>query len=288
MAFSTVTDMKARKRSLTRCVECQSSFRPHIWGRESGKGPVCDKCSTGNKDILLEKSVHHQDTAELLEFNSKTPDDNIICTNCQATTTPLWRRDAAGKTICNACGLYYKLHHVHRPATMMRTVIKRRKRCPSTNDKKRVTKSPSPPTTNNRWSSTSPLRRKLSFDDSSTASSVSSTSSIEIMDNHLGWNKEENNRFTLPPIHSYYQPCYHHSNESNKLLRCQRLELQQEVTRLSKLLSSTVAKLSEIDSTMTSPCACAKNDENEVVARSLLSLASTKEGSIRLPPISVK
>ncbi|KAI8887297.1 GATA-domain-containing protein, partial [Backusella circina FSU 941] len=51
-----------------------------------------------------------------------------ICANCQATTTPLWRRDAAGKTICNACGLYYKLHHVHRPATMMRTVIKRRKR----------------------------------------------------------------------------------------------------------------------------------------------------------------
>ncbi|KAI8079501.1 GATA zinc finger-domain-containing protein, partial [Gilbertella persicaria] len=50
------------------------------------------------------------------------------CANCQATTTPLWRRDASGNTICNACGLYYKLHHVHRPATMMRTEIKRRKR----------------------------------------------------------------------------------------------------------------------------------------------------------------
>lgn len=280
MTYSTVTDMKARKRSLTRCVECQSSFRPHIWGRESGKGPVCDKCSTGNN--MMEKTTIYQED-ELHEFNSKVSDDNIICTNCQATTTPLWRRDATGKTICNACGLYYKLHHVHRPATMMRTVIKRRKRCPSTNDKKRVTKSPSPPT--NRWSSTSPLRRKLSFDDSSTASSVSSsTSSIEMENHHhMGW--QDNNRFTLPPIHSYHPPCYHH-NESNQSLRTQRLELQQEVTRLSKLLSSTVAKLSEIDSTMTNPCACAKNDE--VVARSLLSLASAKEGTIRLPPISVK
>ncbi|KAI8637152.1 hypothetical protein BD408DRAFT_425078 [Parasitella parasitica] len=57
-----------------------------------------------------------------------------VCANCETTTTPLWRRDASGKTICNACGLYYKLHLVHRPATMMRTVIKRRKRC-SANEK---------------------------------------------------------------------------------------------------------------------------------------------------------
>ncbi|CEP14487.1 hypothetical protein [Parasitella parasitica] len=57
-----------------------------------------------------------------------------MCANCETTTTPLWRRDASGRTICNACGLYYKLHLVHRPATMMRTVIKRRKRC-SANEK---------------------------------------------------------------------------------------------------------------------------------------------------------
>ncbi|KAI9302186.1 hypothetical protein BJ944DRAFT_140457, partial [Cunninghamella echinulata] len=50
------------------------------------------------------------------------------CFNCQTTTTPLWRRDESGNTICNACGLYYKLHHVHRPVTMKRNVIKRRKR----------------------------------------------------------------------------------------------------------------------------------------------------------------
>lgn len=62
------------------------------------------------------------------------PTGITVCANCETTTTPLWRRDAAGRTICNACGLYYKLHLVHRPATMMRTVIKRRKRC-SANEK---------------------------------------------------------------------------------------------------------------------------------------------------------
>ncbi|KAJ1973885.1 GATA type transcriptional activator of nitrogen-regulated proteins, partial [Dimargaris verticillata] len=50
------------------------------------------------------------------------------CFNCQTDHTPLWRRDAEGNTICNACGLYYKLHNVHRPVHMRRNVIKRRKR----------------------------------------------------------------------------------------------------------------------------------------------------------------
>ncbi|ORX59576.1 glucocorticoid receptor-like (DNA-binding domain), partial [Hesseltinella vesiculosa] len=50
------------------------------------------------------------------------------CINCQTTATPLWRRNEQGQSICNACGLYYKLHHVDRPISMKKNVIKRRKR----------------------------------------------------------------------------------------------------------------------------------------------------------------
>lgn len=52
----------------------------------------------------------------------------LRCFNCHTATTPLWRRDEEGNNICNACGLYYKLHGTHRPMGMRKTVIKRRKR----------------------------------------------------------------------------------------------------------------------------------------------------------------
>ncbi|KAJ1949553.1 GATA type transcriptional activator of nitrogen-regulated proteins, partial [Dispira parvispora] len=54
------------------------------------------------------------------------------CFNCNTDHTPLWRRDVDGNTICNACGLYYRLHNAHRPIHMKRSVIKRRKRAPAT------------------------------------------------------------------------------------------------------------------------------------------------------------
>ncbi|KAJ2084389.1 GATA type transcriptional activator of nitrogen-regulated proteins [Coemansia sp. RSA 988] len=59
----------------------------------------------------------------------RTTNDTVtVCFNCGVTATPLWRRDPNGNNICNACGLYYKLHNVSRPISMKRTVIKRRRR----------------------------------------------------------------------------------------------------------------------------------------------------------------
>ncbi|KAF0885234.1 GATA1 factor, partial [Crocuta crocuta] len=59
------------------------------------------------------------------------------CTNCQTTTTTLWRRNASGDPVCNACGLYYKLHQVNRPLTMRKDGIQTRNRKASGKGKKK-------------------------------------------------------------------------------------------------------------------------------------------------------
>ncbi|XP_065162944.1 transcription factor GATA-6-like isoform X2 [Atheta coriaria] len=54
----------------------------------------------------------------------------LTCSNCHTSTTSLWRRNAVGEPVCNACGLYYKLHGVNRPLAMKKDNIQTRKRKP--------------------------------------------------------------------------------------------------------------------------------------------------------------
>ncbi|KAL1960478.1 hypothetical protein VTO42DRAFT_7777 [Malbranchea cinnamomea] len=56
---------------------------------------------------------------------SSTP---TTCTNCFTQTTPLWRRNPEGQPLCNACGLFLKLHGVVRPLSLKTDVIKKRNR----------------------------------------------------------------------------------------------------------------------------------------------------------------
>lgn len=50
------------------------------------------------------------------------------CTNCKTLTTPLWRRNPEGQPLCNACGLFLKLHGIVRPLSLKTDVIKKRQR----------------------------------------------------------------------------------------------------------------------------------------------------------------
>uniref|UniRef100_V5EEL7 GATA-type domain-containing protein n=3 Tax=Ustilaginomycotina TaxID=452284 RepID=V5EEL7_KALBG len=57
-----------------------------------------------------------------------TADPPTVCSNCNTTKTPLWRRDPEGQPLCNACGLFLKLHGVVRPLSLKTDVIKKRNR----------------------------------------------------------------------------------------------------------------------------------------------------------------
>lgn len=62
---------------------------------------------------------------------SKTGDASgapTTCTNCFTQTTPLWRRNPEGHPLCNACGLFLKLHGVVRPLSLKTDIIKKRNR----------------------------------------------------------------------------------------------------------------------------------------------------------------
>ncbi|KAI9295110.1 glucocorticoid receptor-like (DNA-binding domain), partial [Neoconidiobolus thromboides FSU 785] len=50
------------------------------------------------------------------------------CNNCGVDKTSLWRRGASGVPLCNACGLFSKLHGKERPLSMKTDVIRKRNR----------------------------------------------------------------------------------------------------------------------------------------------------------------
>lgn len=50
------------------------------------------------------------------------------CTNCGTTSTSLWRRNTQAEIVCNACGVYYKLHGVNRPVELRNDDIQSRRR----------------------------------------------------------------------------------------------------------------------------------------------------------------
>lgn len=70
-------------------------------------------------------------TTTQINNGTTTTKSNIsspVCRNCKTQTTPLWRRDETGQVLCNACGLFLKLHGRPRPISLKTDTIKLRNR----------------------------------------------------------------------------------------------------------------------------------------------------------------
>ncbi|GAA5834041.1 hypothetical protein JCM11251_003600 [Rhodosporidiobolus azoricus] len=83
--------------------------------------------------------------------------DGPICSHCGSITTPLWRRGPDDELLCNACGLYLKLHGKSRPKTFGKNNGSKRS---SNGAAAQAAASGVPPSCNNCGATSTPMWRK--------------------------------------------------------------------------------------------------------------------------------
>ncbi|KAG0216080.1 putative electron transfer flavoprotein subunit [Mortierella sp. GBA30] len=97
-------------------------------GRSLNQTATLHAQEQGSESMTTDEGQDSSDAQQQQASSTSAGGLQPTCTNCKTTMTPLWRKDDAGEILCNACGLYYKLHHVHRPISLKRNVIRRRSR----------------------------------------------------------------------------------------------------------------------------------------------------------------
>lgn len=90
---------------------------PTQGAQSSSNGSLIDDCQ-GEDSIVQKRQVNR----------GSRVDPNTSCANCSTQQTSIWRRNKLGLPICNACGLYAKLHGIDRPVNLRNDVIRKRSR----------------------------------------------------------------------------------------------------------------------------------------------------------------